>query len=231
MQDVIEEFTERAANVSSFLALLQQLECPGVVVSDSSTNAIIPVFGEDSFKVMKASAFLLIYNMVESSIRSAFQHVYERIEGEARWFGTVAPKFRELWIRQRFREMNLDSASPRNFRELAADLTNAVLEQNTVRLTAEKLPVAGSLNAKRIRDVCELHGVSVVVDPQAHGGLQLETVRQLRNDLAHGHVGFAACGRDHGVSDLIRINDEAILFIKGILENIREFVDQAEYAV
>lgn len=231
MQDVIDDFNERVGNVSNFLALLQQLEQPGVVVTDSSTNTTIPVFGEESFKVMKASAFLLIYNMVESSIRSAFQHVYERIENDARWFGTVAPKFRELWIKQRFREMNLDSASPRNFRELAADLTNAVLDQSTVHLTAEKLPVAGSLNAKRIRDVCELHGVSVVVDPQAHGGLQLETVRQLRNDLAHGHVGFAACGQDHGVSDLIRINEEAILFIKGILENIREFVDQAKYAV
>lgn len=231
MQNVIDEFNERAANVSSFLVLLQQLEQPGVVVTDSNTKTTIPVFGEDSFKVMKASAFLLIYNMVESSIRSAFQHVYERIENDTLWFGSIAPKFRDLWIRQRFREMDLDSASPRNFRDLAAELTNAVLDHNTVRLTAEKLPVAGSLNAKRIRDVCELHGVSSQVDPQAHGGIQLETVRQLRNDLAHGHVGFAACGQDHGVADLIRINDEAILFIKGILENICEFVDQAKYAV
>ena len=231
MQEVIDEFNERAANVSSFLVLLRQLEQPGVVVTDFNSNTAIPVFGEDSFKVMKASAFLLIYNMVESSIRSAFKHVYEQIEKDSRWFGTVTPKFRELWISQRFREMNLDSASPRNFRELAADLTNAVLEQNTVRLTAKKLPVAGNLNARRIRDVCEMHGVSFDVDPQAHGGVQLETVRQLRNDLAHGHIGFAACGQDHGVSDLIRINEEAILFIQGILENIREFVDQAKYAV
>lgn len=229
MQDVIDEFNERAANVSAFLTLLQQLEQPGVVVSDSATNATIPVFGQDSFKVMKASAFLLIYNMIESSIRSAFQHVYERIESDARWFGTVAPKFRELWIKQRFREMNLDSASPRNFRELAAELTAAVLEQTTMQLSTERLPVAGSLNANRIREVCEMHGVRV--DPQARGGLQLETVRQRRNDLAHGHVGFAACGQDYGVSDLICINNEAILFIKGILENIREFVDQSKYGI
>ncbi len=231
MQDVIDDFNERVANVSNFLALLQQLEQPGVVVTDSRTNTTIPVFGEDSFKVMKASAFLLIYNMVESSIRSAFQHVYERIENDARWFGTVAPKFRELWITQRFRELDLDSAAPRNFRELTEALVNDVLGQTTIRLTARKLPVSGNLDADQIRAMCHLHGVSVKVDPLANGGTQLLTVRDLRNALSHGNVGFAACGQDHGVSDLIRINEEAILFIKGILENIRDFVDQAKYAV
>ena len=57
----------------------------------------------------------------------------------------------------------------------------------------------------------------------------LETVKERRNDLAHGALSFAECGRDYSIKDLGEINDQAVLFLGGLLAGMKQYYDEKQY--
>lgn len=230
MDDVFEDFETRVLEVDAYLKVLDRLERPDVALMNRSTRREVKVFGDDSFKVMKATVFLLLYNIVEATVRSAFRELYQRLKSEGKTFADVREELRKLWVGQGFRVLDFDSAARRNYRELAEDLTESVINGTILSLSEEQLPISGNLNAKEIRRVCHLHGIEVTAHYRARGGAELETVKRHRNHLGHGNVTFSDCGQQFAVSDLKRIKSECVVFVRSVLKNIKKYVDNAEYA-
>lgn len=229
MDTIIDEFEQRVGEVDSYLKLLDRMEQPGVILYNRAKRRRLRVFGEDSFKVMKATVFLLIYNLVESSIRSAFRRVYEKIEDEGKALGDVREELRRVWIGQQFRTFDSDSASARNYRELVGRMAEEVLQRSVLKLSAKRLPISGNLDADRIRSACKRHGVGVNVHHRAKGGIELGTVKEQRNALGHGSVTFTECGRQYAVSDLDRIKRQTVVFVRSILRNIKRYLEEGAY--
>jgi hypothetical protein len=230
MQPVIDDFNQRVTEVDRYLQVLERLENPSVVLYDRNTQRKLRVYGEGSLKVMKATVFLLIYNVVESSVRSAFGYLYDQIEAEAKSCSELSEELRQVWIRQQFLMMDEGSASPKNYRELVERIASDILTESTVQLSKDRLPVAGNLNSAQIRRVCQTHGVSAKAHHRASGGVELETVKSQRNALAHGDTSFSTCGEQYTVSDLKRIKQQAVVFVRSILRNVRRFVQDKRYA-
>ena len=230
MDAIIDEFEQRVDEVDSYLKLLVRIENLDVVLDNQAKVPPLRVLGEDSFKVMKATVFLLIYNLVESSIRSALRRVYEKIEDEGKTLGDVREELRSLWIGQRFRSYDSYSASAHNYRELVEQITEEVLQRSVLKLSAKRLPISGNLDSDRIRDICKRHGVEVTVHHDAKGGVELGTVKDQRNALGHGSVTFTECGRQYAVSDLDRIKRQTVVFVRSILESVERYLEEGAYA-
>jgi len=229
MQDVISDFNERVTEVAQFLKVLERLESPGVVLYDKTTRRQKRVFQEGSLKVMKATVFLLIYNVVESSIRSAFGHLYGEIAMASMTGNDLRAELRKIWIKQQFQGLDEDSASVRTFRELTERLVEEIVDGKTVNLEGRLLPVSGNLDADSIRQVCKKHGVVVSVHKNASGGVEMKTVKDQRNALAHGNSSFSDCGKQYTVTDLKRINSQAVIFVRGILRNVQKYTGKKQY--
>ncbi|MEM8671014.1 MAG: MAE_28990/MAE_18760 family HEPN-like nuclease [Planctomycetota bacterium] len=229
MQDVIDDFNERVSEVEQFLKVLERLEKPEVVLFDKSTRREKRVFQEGSLKVMKATVFLLIYNVVESSIRSAFAYLYDQIAVASITGTDLRAELRKIWISQQFQGLDDDSASVRTFRDLTERLVEEIANGKTVNLEGRLLPVSGNLDADSIRRVCKKHGVVVAVHRNASGGVEMKTVKDQRNSLAHGNSSFSECGKQYTVADLKRINNQAVVFVRGILRNVKKYTDKKLY--
>lgn len=229
MQNVIDDFNERVNEVEQFLKVLERLEKPEVVLFDKTTRREKRVFQEGSLKVMKATVFLLIYNVVESSIRSAFGHLYDEIAVASMTGTDLRAELRKIWIKQQFQGLDDDSASVRTFRDLTERLVEEIADGNTVNLEGRLLPVSGNLDADSIRQVCRKHGVVVAVHKNAAGGVEMKTVKDQRNSLAHGSSSFSDCGKQYTVTDLKRINNQAVIFVRGILRNVKRYTDKKLY--
>lgn len=229
MQAVLDDFAERVAEVDQYLKVLERLEKPNVVLYDKATRKEKRVFNEDSLKVMKATVFLLIYNIVESAIRSAFGYMYDQIGRDGATGSDLRAELRKLWIRQKFQSLDEDSASIRSFRDLTEQLVEEITSGNAVILSDRLLPVSGNLDSDSIRQVCHRHGVSVRVHRYASGGAELKTVKDQRNALAHGSMSFSECGKQYAVTDLKRIKQQAVIFVRSILKNVQQYTDQKQY--
>jgi hypothetical protein len=122
---------------------------------------------------LKATVFLLLYNLVESTIRSAIQYIYDDLKNHQISFDQLNQDFQNHIIKI------LKDTS----------LKNKDWQQNIaitlVNISSEKdVSFAGNLDAKKIREILKNYGIELTPPVDAQ---DLRIVKDARKDLSHGH--------------------------------------------
>lgn len=226
MQQALRDFEQRVKEIDAFFRILNRMEKPDAAfltktVQGRRKSPIDP----DGFTMLKATAFLVIYNMIEAAIRSAFDVFYNTIHTERRTLEELCPELRDIWLMERYHGIDSHSA-----RDTARSIVEDILNHSAIQLTGERL-FSGNLDAKKIREIYEEHGVNTKTHHKARGGGQLRIVKDKRNALAHGSESFLECGREFTVRQLEGIKREAEIFVRSILRNMEKHIEGAQYAV
>ena len=231
MQTVINAFNERIEEVNLYFRFLEQLEVPEVsfYFPQKRTHKFKEI-EPDIFKMLKANAFLIIYNLVESSIRDGILEIYRQIGANSYTYESVRKEIQEIWLRYNYRQIFKETANWESARETAARLVEEAINRTTIELDKDAIPFSGNLDARQIRKICDSHGISHRPHPRADGGEKLRTVKTQRNALAHGERSFSECGRDYTFNDLKEIKRQSIIFVRSILRNMMRYANQKQYA-
>lgn len=230
MSLLLQSFEERAAELSAYLKFMELIERDSarLFLPNRRTWRVRQV-DEKIPRILKASFFLLLYNLIEASIREGFLSVYKAMEADGCSVSDLTPALRELWIDTAFARVSGGSANRDSYRSVARTLVQGIADGVTARLDVRTLRISGNLDAARIRQLCNVHGVSHKTDRRAKGGERLRVVKDKRNALGHGDLTFGECGRDCSVSDLVEIKAESLRYLKAILRNIDRFNAKKTY--
>lgn len=210
-----------------FVALVET-ETPRLLLANRKTHKTRGI-DEDVVKILKANCFLLLYNVVEATVRDAFSSIYDAIQSDRCRVKSLNDSVRSVWFDAEFRRVSAASATPNSYRSLARELVQAVLADTEISLDIGSLKMDGNLDAAKIRQLCQAHGVSHKTLPQTKAGEKLLTIKKNRNALAHGSLSFTECGRDFTMSDLQVIKHESVLYLRGILRNIDKYLTKKAY--
>lgn len=178
--------------------------------------------------MMKACVFLLLYNSVENCVRAAFAALYERLRLSGVRFGDTTNDIQEIWLRQRMK-VSAETANASTYLKLMTATVRLVSDETPIQLDPSSLPISGNLDSGLIRDLCKRHGIALVVPRRLKGGVDLDTVKQQRNALAHGDKSFAECGRDYGLEDLDRIFERTRQYLMSFLKSVSAFEQRKAY--
>jgi hypothetical protein len=176
-------------------------------------------------KVMKANCFLLLYNLVESSISQSLTHIFDTISAKRKMYCEVKPQIRKIWIKHKhnnFKEKNSDSIF-----NILQTIENDILDIQGF----EGIPISGNIDGQKIKSIAELLGFSYKVHYTAGRGENLHVVKVRRNKLAHGEESFSECGRSFTYADLVTIKNQVIRYVRRILNNIESFLDEDQYVI
>lgn len=230
MQDVINSFDARVQEIDLYFRMLETLEEPNLQLCypDRAPRHRYKTLDPEWLKTLKATAFLLIYNVVESSIRDGIGAIYEKAVADGCTVELLDQRIRNIWINQQYRAIDGGGSSV-SFRNKGHDLVRIVLDRSIVELKKELVPMSGNLDARKIRELCDKHGLSFSNQRVAHMGDRLVTVKDKRNSLAHGEESFSECGRQHTVAELIEIKKQAIRFLRSVLRNIDRYIQAERY--
>jgi len=229
MDSVIEEFKGRAAEVDAYFAFLENTLGPEACTRPTRDAPDKPIPSETQM-VLKAAAFLVLYNAVEATVRSAVAEVYSALIKKAVTFEKARDEIRRLYIGIEFgkRFPGDVAASFEGYRSHALTLVNRAIQREVLQM--EVLGRGwGNLDAQQIRVLCERHGIDLGAAEELPGGGSVRTVKERRNHLAHGEFTFSEVGRDYSIKDLHRIKKEVYDFISKVLDRFRRFVDGAKY--
>ena len=228
---VISNFETRVKEIDGYFQLLKTIESPDVefYFANKKTHKSKRV-NQDWPKMLKATAFLVIYNLVESAIREGLGAIYEQVKSDGLACEALNEKLQRVWIDQQYFDIDYFSASPKTFQEKAHAIVESVLSKTTAEMTKSKMAISGNIDAKQVFRVCKDHGIPSKSHRAAKGAQDLEVVKTQRNALAHGDVSFSDCGRQYAVADLERIKNEAVIFLRSILRNIRTYSRRKRYA-
>ena len=226
MREVIEGFNTRLTEVEQFIKFVRRMQRPGVAGKIGIQQ------GQEFLPMLKACVFLLLYNAIESCVRSAFSDVYFQIKTSNIPFQGTTQAVQKIWITQQLdAHISVANANRDTYLNAVALIANQISLSSGLDLNARELPISGSLNADLIRELCRKHGVSLKTSIWAKGGVELDTIKTKRNALAHGHISFVECGREYDLNDLERMHRQTKHFMKGLLTSLANYSQTTGYKV
>ena len=219
---LIQDFTERSKEVSKYFIVLKSLEQGTTQLSMRNKNGNLKIkeIDPELLKTLKASGFLLLYNLVESTMRNVIEAIFDQLKNADVSYDQIRPELKKAVLR------NLKKRNPD---KIFLSITSISVDIITAGFDKEDL-FSGNIDARKIRDTAIEYGFSHSTDQLKTGnGTDLLTIKATRNDLAHGIKSFTEVGRDKTADELLEIKNKTISYLRQIVKNIEIYLDNQEY--
>ena len=222
MQTVLLDFNTRAQEVNEYFLFLEGLiteKTKLAVLGDDNVHKVT-LIDSGLAKTLKANGFLLLYNLVESTMRNAIEAIFDELTINKVSFNSIRTEIKKVVIR------NLKNRSPDNIHSKITDISIDII---TAGFNSREL-FSGNVDRDEIKKTASKYGFSHNTDySKTKHGENLNDIMRKRNDLAHGNKSFAEVGRDTSIGDLLQIKEEVIEYLKQILQNIQDYLVKQEY--
>ncbi|MBE9126213.1 MULTISPECIES: MAE_28990/MAE_18760 family HEPN-like nuclease [unclassified Coleofasciculus] len=219
---LFQDFNERSKEVKKYFIFLKSLEqgTTKLIMEGKNGVAKIRKIDPELEKTLKASGFLLLYNLVEATMRNAIEAIFEELRSKGVSFDKIRPELRKVVLK---------NVAKRNPDKVLLQITAISLDIITAGFDKEDL-FSGNIDGREIRKTGDMYGFSCATDyAKTANGSDLLTVKINRNDLAHGIKSFAEVGRDQTMGDLFKIKNKVVKYLKQILQNIETYLANEEY--
>lgn len=229
MRNAHDRFQARVREVDIYFDFLRCTLAPNATVEYHDTQSPPSVhqvpLTHDIQRILKANAFLILYNLVESTIRQAILEIYDAVSSENLTYRQLRSELRHLWISHRHGSPTLDKTVLERVRQLVEEVAN----DTVVALDPDYLPIGGNIDAAKVRELADAYGFSKRVRPDVKGGEKLLSVKTNRNNLAHGHISFIECGSDIHPEDLRNLREQIVCYLEDVLQNVEHYIRGRHY--
>lgn len=211
-----EDFEERANDVSNYLYFLRDLEQEKILLSQ---DGVISKIDTELDKNLKATGYLLLYNLVESTMRNAIQSIFDEISNKGVSFDK---------LRIEIKKIILQNVKKRDVDKVLEQITIISLDIIKYGFSRDDL-FSGNVDAREIKEIAKKYGFSAITDRDTRDGIDLVSIKKNRNDLAHGFMSFKEVGQNTSAENLFEISERVIKYLRQILENIDQYLVNQEY--
>ena len=213
---LFQDFHKRSREVSKYFIFLKSLESEDT----QHGNKRIKMIDDELLRTLRASGFLLLYNLVEATMRNGIDAIFDELQGEGVSYDQIRPELKKIVLK------NLKKRNPY---KLVSSIESISLDIITVGFDKQDL-FSGNVDGKLIRNIAKNYGFSPNTDYGKTGnGKDLRRIKENRNDLAHGFKSFAEVGKAKGADELIEIKNKVVQYLREILENIEQYLAEQEY--
>ncbi|MFI5419800.1 MAG: MAE_28990/MAE_18760 family HEPN-like nuclease [Nitrososphaerales archaeon] len=225
-------FKQRVAELDSYFRILAALEKNFQKSGLNSKDPLPAVFrSEDTYKLLKASAFLVMYNIAEATVRDVVDSTWNAVETSKTPALTMIPQLRHTWVEASFRRKDVFTASPRTYREEALAILDIAAQGQIVQARFREIGGGGNVDHHKVGDLCLKHGVKFKPPKLSRDGTDLETIKNRRNILAHGDQSFSDIGSAYTLADLVDIKKRMTIYLRALVRTFDRHISRAHYKV
>ena len=209
----LDDFARRRSQVRRYIAVVSRAEREARLGAGRKLET-------DRLHVLRAGTFLILYNLVEASARAAVEAVHVAMSSGRVHFAALNAGIRREVVKGFKRNADPDKH---------AMMVDVPVEFVTASLDVEH-HFSGNVNSRLIRSIGDAYGFSTDTDAaRTREGSDLRTVKDNRNDLAHGLVSFDEVGRKYTARDLLEIGLRTMAYVEGILKNVAAYLSKQGY--
>ncbi|MBY5741784.1 HEPN domain-containing protein [Rhizobium leguminosarum] len=209
------EFNRRFADIKQILETLRDMEkrLKGNPRSHLQRSRLVAS--------SRASAYVMMYNAIESAMREVFNSMRSAIEAEQLQPHSVSEFWRLDILQSKFLRKMQDGFSH------GTVLTNIVpVVSDTLQWTeAERgrLPFSGNFGQDHVFRFKDVLGIVWSAPPGTLGGADLENIRKRRNALAHGLETFEEAGASVTAKELLDTLDRVNRFMASYISALETY--------
>lgn len=222
MHAVKERYEGRVKEIELYFCYLKAID--DILINSEEKSRV----NEEFFKILKANSLLMMYNLVESTVLGGLLKVYDELSVKSLGYKDVSEEIREIWFNFKFSKAYDKSAHFNSYKKVAHEIVEKILANEKLVMDRKATDISGNLDAASIKEVCKRHGISYD-ESCGHGGAVLKDVKTKRNELAHGIISYAECGRNYTLNELIKMKDDCIDFLNEVLRSFDEYMNRRGY--
>ena len=205
------EFRDRINAVRSYLRSIEKLEISYTITNRRSYQALATITAS------RAAAFIMLYNFVEFGVRESVKEVRHAIANSGGDYVGLHDHWREEIARAHFSERLRQGTNHDVLVKQIVDFVPGPLHWNN---NDNLLPFAGNVDEKRLFRLVKR--LNIRWRPPKGSALysDLDLIRRMRNDLAHGTETFENIGARFTTRDVIdksgRVRDFVSSFVRTV---------------
>jgi len=226
VQNLFARRTDEVLRYFDFLTAVtdNKADLLGVLQSDQSISKVENfVLSRDLVKTFRANGYLLLYNLVESTMTNAIDAIHQIFQSKNLNFDDLRVEVQQVILK--------------NFRNAALNESMVLNKTHPIQIAmlrmgySKKNLFSGNVDARSIRDTAKIYGFDIAQHDTSlsRDGLRLVNVKEKRNQLAHGKISFEECGHETSHDELIAIANETVSYLKAVLMGIEVYITQQAY--
>ncbi|MBS0181791.1 MAG: hypothetical protein JSS39_05265 [Nitrospira sp.] len=221
-----EDFQARVEQIEAYFAFIESIDSETVLLTskDRKESAYSTSRREDLLRTFKANLFLMLYNLMEATVKNAVETIFDELDRQNISFDSCRSEVKQEVLKNLRNCHNKSHLESRNvtdvlhlFKHFSTDAVTKTFQRTEV--------VSGNVDAREIREIADRYGFD---RPAADGDLLL-TVKTTRNDLAHGDKSFAEVGRDFDVPRLKDVKNKTIDYLSKLISSVADYITQRHY--
>lgn len=211
------DFRERARLVMAYLRSLKSLEKmhsrPGRRFYRTAAT----------ITASRAASFIMMYNCVEFAVRELAMAIRREIVLQDCQFGLLKKHWKEEIAKAHFHERLAQGTNHIDLLEDFVAFTPGVVDW---RAELGRVPFPGNVDNDRLFQFVKKIDHKWRPPPSSLGGTDLYLIRQMRNDLAHGHETFEAVGANYQTQDIIIKFERVRTFMISFIRSLERYKEQ-----
>ncbi|RZA09992.1 MAG: hypothetical protein EOO68_00005 [Moraxellaceae bacterium] len=215
------EIESKINEINEYLRLLTFLSRSECIENQSEEKLMVD---NHLIKTLKGSVFLLLYNLIEGTMRELVIAVHDSIAETQTPFDELRVELQERIIKRATGEgVGISEVLQKISGNISINLHNATLSKKDI--------FSANIDHQEIQKVSKIYGFSTATEFANTGhGRHLSKVKKLRNDLAHGNETFATVGSRNTIEEINDICCEVTGYILGIFDNVVDCASNKNYA-
>lgn len=181
--------------------------------------------------ILKSNLSLMIYNLIEFTVSNLIECIYDQIRINNLSYVDVNNLIRKLWSKSILKTSNDPNANFNTFVKKNEEIIEKIITGTVIELKSKDTLPAGNLDGITIKDTLEKHGISIDTSSTNYRPDILTSIKNKRNDLAHGTVSFVDALRNDSILDIEKNENFIVRFLEEIIEAVSNYILNENYKV
>jgi len=226
MDSVDSDFNKRKDEVNEYFSFLEKLNNDNIKLNYIKENATEEfIISTKLQRIFIANTFLLLYNLVESTIRNSIVTIYNKIQDDEIIYNNLSEKIKQIWLHKNGKRFSIYS-SDNTIEVNLQNIINDIINNEIIMLTKDDINISGNIDAQEIRNLADKIGFEV-----SSNGRHLVDIKEKRNRLAHGEHTFHDIGKDFTYNDLNAYKETTFVHLEDVIGKIKTFIDDKKYQI
>lgn len=224
-----DEFEDKCKEIERYLNFVDDLDLGSdnkLLYKDEQNIWSTKIISREVQKTLRASCYLLIYNLLESTTCDALDAIHLTLYSEARDLQDLSDNVKKIIFANL--KQGLGDGGVKRIIEDQIDLRTEILKHGY----SKRNFLSGNFDIDQIQKVIKKYGFSLHVVNGEHGKYKPEIIKSIknkRNDLAHGSISFEQCGQNIPLFSMREKYINASNALLALFNGINNYLNQQKY--
>ncbi len=233
-------YENRKREIEKFIELMFFLEKKEIMPDEEELsfddffytgNNKITLSYQELINILKSNVSLMLYNIIEYTVSGLIDCIYDEIRMQKLSYRDVNDSIRRLWRETILKAARDPNANFNTFIRKNEEIIEKVLCNKTLDIHARESLPAGNLDGVSIKETFESHGIKIKTDSQNFRPDILGSIKENRNNLAHGAVSFVEAVRNDSIKDFEKYVKFISSFLEELIDTVGEYLKTERFKI